>query len=156
MSVRSDVELMRQIPLFADVDPSHLQVLAFSAARRTVKAGDTLMMKGVRGDRAFLVLGGSAQAFEDTDDEPIAVIGEGAFLGELAMIAKLEYPFTVVATADLTVREISHDVFVRLCREFPESAERILESVASKLETTVATFKEVQVLFDKAKPFRRL
>jgi hypothetical protein len=61
-----------------------------------------------------------------------------------------------VATADLTVREISHDVFVRLCREFPESAEKILASVAGKLEATIATFKEVQVLFDKAKSFRRL
>jgi CRP-like cAMP-binding protein len=156
MSVRADVELMRQIPLFAGVEPSHLEVLLFSSARRTINASEVLMAKGARGDRAFLVLSGTAQVFDDIADDPVALVERGAFLGELAMMARLEYPVTVIATSDLDVREIGHDVFVRLCREFPESAQRILDSVASKLETTISTFREVQVLFDQAKPFRRL
>jgi CRP/FNR family transcriptional regulator, cyclic AMP receptor protein len=156
MSVRSDVELMRVIPLFSGVEPSHLEVLLFSSARRTVRAGEVLMAKGVKGDRAFLVLSGTAQVFDSDADDPIALVERGAFLGELAMLAKLEYPVTVVATSDLVVRDIGHDVFVRLCREFPESARQILDAVAGKLETTISTFREVQVLFDQAKSFRRL
>ncbi len=156
MSVKSDVELMRQIPLFADVDPSHLQVLLFSSARRSIGTGERLMDMGERGDCAYLVLGGTAQAFGEDRDHPVALIERGAFLGELAMVARLEYPFTVIAASEMSVREIGHDVFVRLCREFPESAQRILESVAGKLSMTLEHFKEVQVLFDQAKSFRRL
>jgi CRP-like cAMP-binding protein len=147
---------MRQIPLFSGVEPSHLEVLLFSSARRTVPTGAVLMAKGVRGDSAFLVLSGTAQVFDTDADNPIALVERGAFLGELAMLARLEYPVTVIATSDLVVREISHDVFVRLCREFPESAQHIIDAVAGKLETTISTFREVQVLFDQAKSFRRL
>ena len=156
MSVRSDVELMREIPLFSEIEPSHLEVLLFSSARRALPAGEILMAKGARGDRAFLVLSGTAQVFDDAGSDPMALVERGAFLGELAMLAKLDYPVTVIATSDLAVREIGHDVFVRLCREFPESGQRMLAAVASKLEATIGTFREVQALFDQARPFRRL
>ena len=39
MSVRADVETIRNIPIFSECEPAHLQLLAFSAVRENFAPG---------------------------------------------------------------------------------------------------------------------
>ena len=48
MSVRSDIELLRKVPLFADIEPVQLQVLVFSAERIEVAAHEALFTAGAQ------------------------------------------------------------------------------------------------------------
>ena len=58
MSVRADVETIRNIPIFSECEPAHLQLLAFSAVRESFAPGKTLVAQGQPGTAAYLILSG--------------------------------------------------------------------------------------------------
>ena len=155
MSIKSTVELLRHVPLFAGVDPAHLQVLSFAAVRHVLQKGQTLYRAGDPGTSGYLVVSGTAQATARDSGEVVAMIERGAFLGELAMLAKLPHHLTVTAISTLTVNEIGNDLFLKLISEFPEAGTRIVETVAAKLDSSMLMLREVQLLFEKAKSFSR-
>jgi CRP-like cAMP-binding protein len=155
VSIKSTVELLRHVPLFAGVDPAHLQVLSFAAVRHVLPKGQVLYRAGDPGTSGYLVVSGTAQATQRDSGEVVAMIERGAFLGELAMLAKLPHHLTVTAISTLTVNEIGNDLFLKLISEFPEAGTRIVETVAAKLDSSMLMLREVQLLFEKAKSFSR-
>jgi CRP-like cAMP-binding protein len=158
MSVRSDTKLLGKTPLFADVDPVQLQVLVFSAERLEIAAGETLFAPGSLVGAGYLVLGGQGEVLtagggDDEALEPVALVESGAFVGERAMIANLPASMTVRARTPLRVLRIGHDLFLRVCGEFPEIGEKVLEALARRLETSLEDLRQVQAHFDRARPF---
>ena len=158
MSVRSDTELLCKTPLFADVDPVQLQVLVFSADRLGFAAGDTLFASGDLVGAGYLVLDGQGEVLksaggEDQGLEPVALVESGAFVGERSMIANLPVSITVRARTPCRVLRIGHELFLRVCGEFPEIGEKVMEALASRLETSLEELRHVQAHFDRARPF---
>ena len=159
MAVRNDVEVLRQVPMFAAVDAAYLQVLAFSSKRINLKTGQYLARKDKPGSSAFLVLDGRAEAIEYGEDEGtakiVAHIGPGGFIGTLSMVAKLPYSVTVRATSPMQAMQIPHDLFIRVCTEFPETGGQILRFLSDNLDVSIADFKRAQRLFEEARSFLR-
>ena len=155
MSIKSTVELLRRVPLFAGVDPAHLQVLSFAAVRQVLQKGQVLYRAGDPGASGYLVVSGTAQAVAPGNGEAVADIERGAFLAEFAMLAKLPHHLTVTATSTLTVNEIGNDLLLKLIGEFPEAGARIVETFAAKLDSSMLMLREVQLLFEKAQSFSR-
>jgi CRP-like cAMP-binding protein len=158
MSVRSDTELLGKTPLFADVDPVQLQVLVFSAERLEIAAGETLIAPGNLVGAGYLVLDGQGEVLTASDGkgdalEPIALVESGAFVGERAMIANLPVSMAVRARTPLRVLRIGHDLFLRVCGEFPEIGDKVMEALAQRLETSLEDLRVVQAHFDRARPF---
>ena len=157
MSVRGDVELLRLVPLFSSVDAAQLQILVFSAERPVIPTGEYVLKKGQSDRAGFLVLGGHGEAYTGQGISPVAKVERGAFLGELQMVARLPASLSVVARADMQVMKIPHELFMRVCAEFPESAGRMLGVLSRKLETSVKDLRTVQRFFEgaDAKAMRR-
>ncbi len=147
MSIRRDVELLRQVPLFAQVEGAQLQLLVFSGLRLDIPAGELLLRKGRSEDRGMLVLAGEAEAFV-RDGDPIAELTPGAFIGELQMIARLPSSISVRARTDMQVLAIGHDLFTRVLNEFPDAGARMLSVLSRKLDTSVKELKAVQRYFE--------
>ena len=160
MSIRRDIELLRQVPLFADIDPVQLQVLAFSAERVEFAAEETLFAAGGQAGAGHLVLQGQGEvlklnAGEGGEAEQVALVEAGAFIGELAMIANLPSAVTVRAQTPMRVLRIGHELFLRVCGEFPEIGAKVLEALARRLGTSMEDLREAQTLLDRARPFTR-
>ena len=158
MSVRSDTELLRKTPLFAEVDPVQLQVLVFSAERLEIAAGETLLAAGSMIGAGYLVLDGQCEVLtsaggDDEAPEPVALVQSGAFVGERAMIANLPVSITVRARTPCRVLRIGHGLFLRVCGELPEIGEKVMEALANRLETSLEDLRQVQAHFDRARPF---
>jgi CRP-like cAMP-binding protein len=155
MSVRSDTELLRKTPLFADVDSVQLQVLVFSAERLEIAAGEALLAPGSLVGAGYLVLDGQGEVLTSKggEDEPVALVESGAFVGERAMIANLPVSMTVRARTPMRVLRIGHDLFLRVCGEFPEIGEKVMQALARRLETSLEDLRDVQAHFDRARPF---
>lgn len=158
MSIRSDIELLRQVPLFAEVDPGQLQVLVFSSERVDIAADEILFSAGHLVGAGHLVLQGEGAVLkpkhgeEDGKPEPVALVRAGAFLGELAMIANLPASVTVRSRTQLTVLRIGHELFLRVCREFPEVGAKVLEALTQRLDTSLEDLRQVQAHLDRARP----
>ncbi len=158
MSVRADAETLRSIPIFAECDPVHLQVLAFSSERQQFNAGEALMVQGEQGTSCFLILSGEAglTVEQSGNEEIMGSAGPGALLGEVAMIGGAPYSVTARAKAPLSAAKISRGLFVRVAEEYPDFGRTVFRALSGKLDVSISDLLAAQVLLDRAKPFSSL
>jgi len=138
VSLAEEVELLKKIPLFANIETSKLKLLAFTSERVRFKQGDSLFHQGEIGDSAYIIVDGSADVVVDTPSGPktVATVAKNDFVGEIAILCDVPRTATVTATTDLTTLCISKDLFFRLVTEFPQMAVEIMRVLAQRLEKT--------------------
>ena len=56
------VEVLRAVPLFADLDERSLQAVAILAHEVSFKAGDILMLEGEPGDAFYVIVDGTVRS----------------------------------------------------------------------------------------------
>ena len=66
MNLTKDVEVLRDIPLFANVKPAKLKLLAFTSERLEYLSGDELFHQGDYGDAGYIILEGKADILVDS------------------------------------------------------------------------------------------
>ena len=144
MSLNEEVELLRNIPLFAKLEPSKLKLLAFTSERITYEAGQVLFHQGDVGDAAYIIVEGSASVLVETGegDIEVAKLGRNDFVGEIAILCDVLRTATVKATAQTVTLRITKDLFFRLVAEFPQMSVEIMRELASRLEHTTQQLRE--------------
>ncbi len=165
MSIAEDVRRLQSIPLFRGIDETPLQALAFSAQRVQFSAGETLFRAGETDDAAWLIRSGTVRiisvfssptektATVTENEEETYLLGSGAFLGEMAMIARLPHYFTVVAETAVAALKIDNALFMRACQEFPDFGRQILANALSRLDNAMHDLDRVRELFEKSPSF---
>ena len=138
MSINEEVELLRQIPLFAKIEPSKLKLLAFTSERLKFRADEELFHQGDIGDSAYIVIGGQADVLLSTDRGQVVVstVKRNDIVGEVAILCDVPRTATVKAKEDLEVLKISKDLFFRMISEFPQMSVEIMRELASRLDRT--------------------
>ena len=146
MSIKEEVDLLRRIPLFANVEPSKLKLLAFTSERIAFEAGHILFNQGDTGDAAYIVIEGEAEVLVNGPVGPIqvAVLGRNAIVGEIAILCDVARTATVRANAPLETLRIRKDHFLKLLAEFPEMAVEIMRVLADRLSHTTAELSEAR------------
>jgi len=144
VSLNEEVELLRNIPLFAKLEPSKLKLLAFTAERITYEADQVFFRQGDVGDAAYIIVDGEAKVIVDTDDGELEVasLGRNDFVGEIAILCDVPRTATVKATAKTVTLRITKDLFFRLVTEFPEMSVEIMRELAARLEHTTQQLRE--------------
>ena len=144
MSLNEEVELLRNIPLFAKLEPSKLKLLAFTAERITYEADQILFSQGDVGDAAYIIVDGAAKVIVGTPDGELEVaeLGRNDFVGEIAILCDVPRTATVKATARTVTLRITKDLFFRLVAEFPEMSVEIMRELAARLEQTTKQLRE--------------
>jgi CRP-like cAMP-binding protein len=155
MSVKADAETFRSIPLFAECDAVHLQLLAFSAVRQKFDSGDVVIKQGVKGGSAFLILSGRVDLSTDAGGK-IGSAGPGAMLGEVAMIGDAPYAITARTTETLAAARIDRGMFMRLAREYPEFGASVFRALSRKLGYAMDDLGGARQAFDQARTFKNL
>ncbi len=143
MSLNEEVELLRNIPMFANIEPSKLKLLAFTSERLTFSEGDFLFSQGDSGDAAFIIVDGEADVMIDTPDGPLTVahFKKNDIVGEIAILTDVPRTATVRASTKLETMVISKELFFRLVMEFPQIAVEIMRELAKRLEATNARLR---------------
>ena len=152
MSVRADVETIRNIPIFSECEPAHLQLLAFSAVRESFAEGEDLIREGQAGRAAYLILSGLAN-LSSTRNGEVGAAGPGALLGEVAMIGGTAYSITATAAEPVATARIDRELFLRVAQEFPEFGASVLRALARKLDLSVKELGSARAVFEKARSF---
>lgn len=144
MSLQQDVELLRNIPLFAKIEPSKLKLLAFTAERLAFGDGDLVCRQGDEGDSAYIIIQGEANVIVATESGPVVVatLKKNDFLGETAILCDVPRTATVQAKGDLETLMISKDLFFQLVTQFPSMSIEIMRELARRVERTTAQLRE--------------
>jgi CRP/FNR family transcriptional regulator, cyclic AMP receptor protein len=144
MSINEEVQILRNIPLFARMDASKLKLLAFTSERISFRAGDLLVRQGDEAECAYILIEGDAEVLVDTPQGPltVATLGRNDIVGEIAILIDVPRTATVRAKSKVVTLRISKDLFFRLVSEFPQLAVEIMRELAHRLENTTAQLRE--------------
>ena len=123
------------VPLFSKCSNAQLKEIGRVADELTVKAGTVLTRQGDVGRELFVIVNGTASVTRD--GQPIATIGKGGFVGELAVIAHVPRNATVTAETDLDVLVLMPNGLSQLLDDVPGLAKHLLYETVARLAPTV-------------------
>ncbi len=138
MLLKEEVQMLRQVPLFAGVDPGKLKLLAFTSQRVSFREGDVLFHQGDPGDAAYVILAGSADILTGSDNGLIKVaeVSRNAIVGEIAILCDGTRTATVRAQNSVEALRIGKEQFLKLMSDFPEITIEVMRVLAERLSTT--------------------
>ena len=136
MTLETEVQSLRQVPMFRDIDPARLKLLAFTSERVNFAEGQKFFQQGDAADAAYVVLQGKADVTIDSPggDIKVAELGQNAIVGEMGILSDSPRSATIVAAAPTTALRIDKRVFVELLTQFPQMSIAVMRELASRLE----------------------
>jgi len=142
--LQQDVDLLRNVPLFRNLDAAKLKLLAFTSERLTYGAGESLFNQGDSGDTAYVIVEGEADIIINTPGGPIVVatVKQNDWVGEIAILCDVPRTATITAKSKLTTLRISKDVFFQLVMQFPQMSVEVMRELAFRLERTNRRLQE--------------
>lgn len=143
-----EVEMLRQVPIFARIKPAKLKLLAFASERMTYRPGQDLCRQGDVGDAVYVILSGTADVIVSSPAGEIKVadVGENAIVGEIAVLCDVSRTATVRATSALEALRIKREHFLELVNDFPQVAVEIMRVLAARLSHTTAELTAARAL----------
>ncbi len=146
MSLEDEVEVLRSIPLFANLAPAKLKLLGFTSERVVFSRGQELCRQGEVGDAAYVIIEGSADIVVDTPGGELSVaqVERNSIVGEIAILCDVPRTATVRALSELQTLKITKDRFLSLTTEFPEVAVEVMRVLAQRLAATTAELTDVR------------
>ncbi len=136
--LQDEVDVLRRISLFANIEPARLKLLAFTSDRVTFSAGQELFHEGDAGDAAYVIIDGAVDVLKDTDDgeQLLVTLKKNAFVGDIAILCDVPRTATVRAVERIETLKIRKEHFLRLLIEFPEMAVEVTRVLAQRLQKT--------------------
>ena len=125
------LELLRQVPLFADLERKELDEIASSMKERTFRAGQQITTEGQHGVGFFVIQEGEAGV--TVRGEQRAVLRRGDYFGEIALIAETDRTATVTALTDLRCLGMTFWDFRPIVESNGHLAWRLLQALAKRL-----------------------
>jgi len=125
------LELLRRVPLFANLEPDALAAVSQIAEEREVPAGTTLTTEGRHEGYFYAIVSGSIRI--DRGGETINTLRDGEFLGEIALLDGGPRTATAVTEAPCSLLVLNQRRFWQLLDEAPEVRAPILLEVGRRL-----------------------
>ncbi|MBB4015984.1 CRP-like cAMP-binding protein [Chelatococcus caeni] len=140
MTLDSEVQSLRQVPMFRDIDPARLKLLAFTGERVHFSAGQPFFRQGDAADAAYVILDGQADVTLDTPSGPLKVaeLARNDIVGEMGILSDTPRSATVTAAVPIVALRIDKRVFLELLNQFPQMSIAVMWELAKRLERTNA------------------
>ena len=135
-------EVLRRIPLFAELPQDALDRLCEAATRAVYPPGTTVIREGTAGDGLYVVVRGELEVSTSqagSEELVLARRGPGEVLGEMSLLERAPRSATVRSTVETEVIVLSPEAFQRLLFDRPEIGARILTTMATRLRSTEAS-----------------
>jgi CRP/FNR family transcriptional regulator, cyclic AMP receptor protein len=131
MARDAKIEALRSVRLFSDLRQRDLEQVAQLADEVDVPAGHVLMREGETGSQMFVIASGEARV--ERGGHEIAVLGPGAHLGEMALVAEGPRVATATVTKPAHLFVLAHREFHSLMEDVPSVRDCVLNEVARRL-----------------------
>jgi CRP/FNR family cyclic AMP-dependent transcriptional regulator len=125
-----DVERLRRLPLFEELDHHDLSQLLRWVREVTVADGDVLFEQGSMPHELFVIEDGSVEVLRD--GERVATLGPGDVVGEMAVLRLERRWASVVATGKVRAVALGVDDLATMSEQMPELADRLREIMSRR------------------------
>ena len=109
-------------------------------AKKSFKAGDTIMRQGEKGDCAYIIESGQVEILIEKPDGSTQQVGtrsEGTIIGEMAIVDEAPRTATVKAIKDCTMLEISRDDFAMRLKTTDPVIQMISQVILTRYRDTL-------------------
>ena len=137
--------LIRQVPIFSELDAEDLEELASIVEERMIDAGEELFREGDVGDAVYLIVKGKLRVFvggERVDggrpETTISEAGVGACIGEMAVLDSSPRSASVRALERTRTLRVPGEGFKRLLSDRPEMSEAIVGELVVRMRGLMA------------------
>ena len=124
-------ELIKRVPLFADLDGRELREVAGSMKERIFEAGDTVTEEG-KGGAGFVIDDGTAKV--TVGGQEVRTLKSGDYFGEIGLIADIDRTATITAESELRCYGMTFWDFRPLVESNASIAWKLLQAMAAKLK----------------------
>lgn len=134
--MRQAADLLKSVPIFADLDEHALDELGRKCRRTSYKRNAVLMTEGETGETLFIIVSGSAKVFvsDDNGDEMVLYIkGAGEYIGDIALLDDAPRSASVTTLEKTVVYGISKDDFLAVLRNNLDISMAIIRSLTRRL-----------------------
>jgi CRP/FNR family cyclic AMP-dependent transcriptional regulator len=136
MSMVSNLDLLRRVPLFCMLTPQQAEVLAPAIAKRRVRRGECIVEQGAKTDALYLLLTGRARV-TSTDQRGreviIATLNPGDYIGEMSLIDNQPHSATVRADVQTDLLVLGRTEFARCLPEADSVAHAVMRGLVLRL-----------------------
>jgi len=132
IAARAWVQVLAEIPLFAEVSDRHLRKIAALGSIVRFDAGSTVMQAGQAGDAFYVLLDGKASVVRRRGLATVPM-RTGAYFGEMALIDGRPRTATIVADTEMTCLRLGRAAFLKLVRAEPSVSLALLNALAGRI-----------------------
>ena len=135
VSILERILLLREIPIFADLSPEDLKLVAETAREEWYPQNTVIFHQGEEGNMMFVIVEGNLQVLRTTNgiEQVLAQRSAGDFVGEMAIIESAPRSATLSAQTDVRVLAMDGETFKGILRERPDVSFAVLRSVSRRL-----------------------
>jgi len=139
VSILERILLLREIPIFADLSPEDLKLVAEIAREEWYPQNTDIFHQGDEGSMMFVIVDGRLQVVRKADgtDQVLAERGPGDFVGEMAIIESAPRSATLHTQSEVRVLAIDDETFKGILRERPSVSFAVLRSLSRRLREKV-------------------
>lgn len=137
---RQMVTALSRVPLFTPLSRQERQAIAACLTPRSYTRHEAVIREGEPDRSLFLIAWGQAivtQHYGTEREQALAVLADGDFFGEMALVLRQPRSATVWALTRLEVLELSEAVFRSLLEKQPALCQAIEEIVRKRLQRTL-------------------
>lgn len=147
-------ETLREIPLFATLNPEELEDLLKQLQTEKYPANTVIIWMDEPGDKLYVIETGEVRisyTHEDGKELMLGTQGERTFFGELSLLDSGPHSATVRTIKETTVLTISRATFYSYLDKHPQFSRTLLAILVDRLRTTSMNMRQ-QILGTYAPP----
>lgn len=136
MSMLSNLELLRRVPLFAALTPTQSASIADAIIKKRFKRAEMVVEQGKKSDALYIILTGRARVMS-TDSRGreviLATLQPGDYIGEMSLIDDEPHSATVRTEVQTDVLMLDRDAFSRCLPENASMSYNIMRGLVQRL-----------------------
>ncbi|MGA8513655.1 MAG: Crp/Fnr family transcriptional regulator [Burkholderiaceae bacterium] len=136
MSMLSNLELIRRVPLFSMLTPTQAEAVADAVIKRRFKRGELVVEQGKKTNALFIILTGRARVLT-TDSRGreviLANLSPGDYIGEMSLIDNEPHSASVRAEIQTDVLMLGRVEFARCLPENTSMAYAVMKGLVQRL-----------------------
>ena len=136
MTIVSNVDLIRRVPLFSDLSPAQSSIVSATMDKKRYKRGELIVEQGKISGALFMILSGKVRVLSQDQrgrEVIMASLDVGDCIGEMSLIDGEPHSATVRAEAQTDVLVLGHEAFMRCLRENASLADAVMRGLVRRL-----------------------
>jgi len=141
-----DINLLRHMRLFEELDGAALERINQALFARTVPAGNTIFLEEETVDNLYLVAQGVARIFKTSaegKEQTLEMVRPGDLLNEIGFFDRRPNPFSAAATGEVNIIGLARADYARLAGEFRRLPENMVALLVARMRRLVALVEDL-------------